>query len=48
MKTLNQYELEKVSGGNPAAAVLAGLATALALADAGHSFLKGFRRGWNS
>ena len=39
MKTLNQYELEKVSGG---------LATALALADAGHSFLKGFGRGWNS
>ena len=48
MKALNQYELEKVSGGNPIAAALGIVASTLAIIQAGGSFVSGFSRGWNS
>jgi class IIb bacteriocin, lactobin A/cerein 7B family len=48
MKTLNQYELEKVSGGIAPLAVLGAVAAGLAVADAAWSLGKGIGRGWNS
>lgn len=45
MKTLNQYELEKVSGGIGPMAVIAGIAAIAGAADAVVSLGKGFVRG---
>ncbi|WP_297956993.1 class IIb bacteriocin, lactobin A/cerein 7B family [uncultured Neisseria sp.] len=47
MKTLNQYELEKVSGGIGAMAVIGGIAAIAGAADVIWSLGKGFARGWN-
>lgn len=47
MKTLNQYELEKVSGGIGPMAVIGGIAAIAGAADAIWSLGKGFARGWN-
>ena len=48
MKTLNQYELGGVSGGNPWAVGLGIAASALTIIQVGGSFVSGFARGWNS
>ena len=45
MKTVNQYELEKVRGGMGPMAVIGGLAAIAGAADAIFSLGKGFVRG---
>jgi|GEM_PF-4088066 class IIb bacteriocin, lactobin A/cerein 7B family len=47
MKTLNQYELEKVSGGIGPMAVIGGIAAIAGAADVIWSLGKGFARGWD-
>ena len=47
MKNLNQYEMEKVSGGIGTIAVIGGIAAIAGAAEVIWSLGKGFARGWD-